>query len=486
MIKKWWQRYEKLPVPVKASLWFVICAVLQKGIGTITTPIFTRIMTPDEYGQFNVFTSWQAIISVFVTLNLNAGVFAQGVVKFAKERAVFVSALQGLCLFLCCVWTIVYLVTESFWNQLFGLTTVQMLSMLLMIWLSAVWGFWSMTQRVDFLYRKVVTLSLIMSVLTPVLGIFMVLNAEDKVTARILSMLAVELLLYTVLFFQQMRQGKVFCSVRYWRYALAFNIPLIPHYLSTVVLSCSDKIMIQQMVGDAEAGIYSLGCSVAVVMSLFNSSLLQTLEPWLYRKISEGKVLDIAPVAYTSFALIAGLNMLLIAFAPEIVAVFAPPAYYEAIWIIPPVTMGVYFTFTYSFFATFEFYFEKTGFIAIATVAGAVVNLGLNYLLIPYFGYVTAGYITLFCYMIYAACHYIFMLRVAKEKFAGVKIYSLPTIVGLTFVFMILAGMFAVSYEVELARYGLLLLLVIVCYVKRNLIKVKVQEILLVKKQAKE
>ena len=140
MIEKWWQRYNTLPIPVKASLWFVVCAVLQKGIGTITTPIFTRIMTPDEYGHFNVFSSWQSIISVFVTLNLNAGVFAQGVVKFAKNRSEFASSLQGLCLMLCLVWSGLYLLAENFWNQLFGLTTVQMLSMLLMIWLSAVWG----------------------------------------------------------------------------------------------------------------------------------------------------------------------------------------------------------------------------------------------------------------------------------------------------------------------------------------------------------
>lgn len=486
MIKKYWQQYENLPVSVKASLWFVICAVLQKGIATITTPIFTRIMTPDEYGQFNVFSSWQGIIGVFVTLNLNAGVFAQGVVKFAKERAVFVSSLQGLCLVLCCIWTVIYLLAESFWNQLFGLTTVQILSMLLMIWLSTVWGFWSMTKRVDFLYRKVVALSLIMSIMTPVLGIFMVLNADDKVTARILSILIVQLLLYTGLFFSQMYWGKTFFSGRYWRYALVFNIPLIPHYLSGVVLASSDRIMIQQMIGDAEAGIYSLGCSVAVVMSLFNGSLMQTLEPWLYRKISEGKVLDIAPVAYTSFVMIAGLNMILIVFAPELVAIFAPPAYYDAIWIIPPVTMGVYFTFTYSFFATFEFYFEKTRFIAIATVLGAVANLVLNYLLLPYFGYVAAGYTTLICYIIYAVSHYIFMQKVAREKFTGVKIYSLANIMVITLVFMFTAGIFAFTYEKIVARYGLLFIMMAFAYAKRQLIMDKIQEILMARKQVKE
>lgn len=486
MIELWLEKYRKLSVPVKASLWFVVCAVLQKGIGTITTPIFTRIMTPDEYGQFNVFGSWQGIISVFVTLNLNAGVFAQGVVKFAKERSVFVSALQGLCLLLCLLWSAVYLMAEDFWNHLFGLTTVQMLYMLLMIWLSAVWGFWSMTQRVDFLYRRVVIISLVMSMLTPILGVVMVLNADDKVIARILSILLVQLILYTGLFIRQMLQGKTFFSAKYWRYALAFNIPLIPHYLSGVVLSSSDRIMIQQMVSNEAAGIYSLGCSVAVVMSLFNGSLMQTLEPWLYRKISERQVKDIAPVAYTSFALIGALNILLIAFAPELVAVFAPPEYYEAIWIIPPVTMGGYFTFTYSFFATFEFYFEKTRFIAIATVAGAVVNLWLNYLLIPYFGYLAAGYTTLLCYMIFAGSHYIFMRHVCKKEFTGIKIYNLRIILGITALFMILGGMFALSYNNVLVRYAMLIFLFAINYYKRQFVIAGIKAIIAARKQAGE
>lgn len=486
MIEKWWQRYNTLPVPVKASLWFVVCAVLQKGIGTITTPIFTRIMTPDEYGQFNVFSSWQSIISVFVTLNLNAGIFAQGVVKFAKNRSEFASSLQGLCLMLCLLWSGIYLLAENFWNQLFGLTTVQMLSMLLMIWLSAVWGFWSMTQRVDFLYRRVVAISLVMSVLTPILGVIMVWNANDRVTARIISILLVQLFLYTGLFFCQMLQGKTFFSAKYWRYALAFNIPLIPHYLSGVVLSSADRIMIQQMVGNDAAGIYSLGCSVAVVMSLFNSSLMQTLEPWLYRKISERRVMDIAPIAYISFSLIGAMNLLLIAFAPELVAIFAPAEYYDAIWIIPPVTMGVYFTFTYSFFATFEFYFEKTVFIAAATVVGAVMNLWMNYLFIPAFGYLAAGYTTLFCYMIFAGSHYAFMQYVCKEKFSGIRIYNLKIILGVTALFMVVGGLFALSYGNVVSRYSMLFLSFILAYYKRQDIKEQVKAIMALKKQAKE
>ena len=40
------------------------------------------------------------------------------------------------------------------------------------------------------------------------------------------------------------KQGKKFFSKKYWKYALKFNIPLIPYYLSQVVFNTSDRIMI--------------------------------------------------------------------------------------------------------------------------------------------------------------------------------------------------------------------------------------------------
>ena len=50
---------------------------------------------------------------------------------------------------------------------------------------------------------------------------------------------------------------------------------------------------------------------------------------------------------------------------------FAPESYIDAIWVIPPIAMSVYFMFAYDLFAKFEFYYEKTKLISFATVMGA-------------------------------------------------------------------------------------------------------------------
>lgn len=482
MLKKIKLKYQNMPVQVRASLWFLICSFLQKGISMLTTPIFTRILTTDEFGKYNVFNSWLGIATIFVSLSLAGGVYTQGLVKYEKDRNVFSSALQGLSSTLVILWTIIYFVFHDFWNALFGLSTVQMLSILIMIWTTAVFNFWSNEQRVEYKYKTLVIITLIVSLAKPITGILFVLLAEDKVTARILGLVLVELIAYSGLFVLQMKRGKTFVSAKYWKYALLFNLPLVPHYLSQIVLSSADRIMISNMIGDSEAGIYSLAYALSSIMLLFNTALMQTLSPWIYQKIKSNKIKEIEVVAYTSLIVIAVVNLLLILLAPEAVAVFAPKTYREAIYVIPPVAISVYFMYTYDLFAKFAFYYEKTKLIMAASIIGAVLNIVLNWIFIDLFGYIAAGYTTLVCYVIYSIAHYNLMNWVCREKCGGIKPYELKKILTISVPFTVMGFGFLMTYDYPMIRYGILAVFVIGSFVFRKKILHLANQLISIKK----
>ena len=472
------KKYVSLQLPVRASLWFFICSVLQKSISVITTPIFTRLMSTAEYGQYNVFNSWLNIITVFVSLHMYNAVYTQGLIKFDKERNVFSSSIQGLTLVLSVAWTFFYVISRDFWNNITGLTTVQMLAMLCMIWATSVFNFWAAEQRVNLSYMKLVTLTLIVSVAKPIIGILFVYNANDKVTARILGLALVELIGYTGLFFAQMKQGKIFYSAKFWKYSLLFCIPLVPHYLSQSVLNGADKIMIQRMVGNSEAGIYALAYSLSQLMLMVNQALIQTVNPWIYQKIKDRKVKEISKVAIPCLAIVGVMNIILICFAPEIVSIFAPATYYNAIWIIPPVALSGYFTFAYSLFVDFEFYYEKRSYIVIATFISAVLNIVLNYIFINIFGYYAAGYTTLVCYMIYTFGHYLFMKKIIRENLDDVELYNPKTLLLMTIGILIVGLMMLFTYKLPVVRYGIILLIALNTFIKRRQIINTVNNIL--------
>lgn len=138
------------------------------------------------------------------------------------------------------------------------------------------------------------------------------------------------------LFFQSCDSGRV-CTVHlccilqekchtlfnkaYWKEAFIFNITLVPYLLSTSILNQADRIMINSMVGAAEAAIYSVAYSVAMLMQLLNNAVSDAFIPWMYRRLKAKEYKVIEPVTNKLLILVAGTNILLILFAPEVIAI---------------------------------------------------------------------------------------------------------------------------------------------------------------------
>lgn len=476
------QSKKNLSVQAKAAFWALICGVIQKGINVVTIPIFTRIMSTEEFGQYNVFSSWYNVLLIVISLRICFGVFTQGLVKFEENKKSFASAMQGLTFVLVLIWTIIYLAFREYWNCLFSLNTVQMLAMLLMIWVVSAFELWAAVQKNEYRYKMMLTVTLVVSFLGPVLGIlFIQIFPASKVTARILGMLIVEVAIYVFLFIFQIFQGKTFFDKKYWKYALSFNLPLVPHFLSQVLLNSADRIMIEKMIGASEAGIYALAYSVSMVLWIINNAISQTLTPWMYRKIKAKELQDMSSVAYTSLIVIAVGNFFLIALAPEAVKLFAPAQYYDAIWVIPPVAISVYYMFCYDLFSKFAFYFEKRLFITMASVVAAILNIILNYICIQKFGYIAAGYTTLVCYMICALGHYLFMNKVCNEFCDNKHPYNFKVIIMISTIFTMCGMLMLFTYSNVFIRYLIIAFFIIVVLALRKRIILAIRQLLTIK-----
>ena len=156
------------------------------------------------------------------------------------------------------------------------------------------------------------------------------------------------------------------------------------------------------------------------------------------------------------------------AFAPEVIRVFAGKKYMDAIYVIPPVAASVFFIFLYSLFSTIEYYYQKTGFIAIATCVCAVLNLVLNYFGIKMYGYYAAGYTTLICYVCLAFFHYIFYKKALKEVGNEKNMYDVKLIVSLSAIVIAIMIIMALTYSQTWIRYGLLIAIVCVSIIFKN------------------
>jgi len=463
-------KYNSLSAPIKASFWFLLCSFLQKGIAMLTTPVFTRIMTEEAYGQFAVYNSWYQIFLAIVSLNFAAGVFTRGLVKNDTDQDTYASSLVGLSTICIGVGFLIYLLFHRAINSFTELSLFLGIMMFAEIWSCTIFQFWSNKERVNYKYIRLVIVTVIYVIARPLMGMVFVLlaDSEKQVESRAFATSLVCAILFSVLFIEIAIKGKKLYHKRYWIHALKFNIPLLPHYLSQILLNQSDKIMIDRLCGSTQAAYYSVAYSIAMVLLILNTSITGTLNPWIYKTIKAGEYHRIGKVSYVILALIAVCNCLLVAVAPELMRLMAPKSYYEAVWLIPPLTVGVYFIFLYSLFATFEYYFEKTLHIAFASVLGAILNFVLNYFAIKAFGYIAAGYTTLICYIVFVFLHYYFMRKVSKQYMDNYKVYDVKIILLIGFGLLAMSALMMCAFDFWYIRYCAVLLMGIILIVFRN------------------
>lgn len=452
------KKYKKIPDPVKASLWFTICSIIQKGISFITMPIFTRLLSTSEYGMFSVYQSWYFIISIFATLNLSYGVFNNGLTKFNNKEE-FTSSMLGLSTSITIVLTLIATVFHNTISKLFDMPIIYVYFILLECLLYPALSLWSARQRYEYKYQKLIVVTLIMAILNPITGIVCVLLARNRELARIASYVVVESIVALVFYIKIFRDGKKFLSKDFWKYALLFNIPLIPHYLSQTVLNQADRIMIGSMIGKSEAAIYSVAYNISMMMTIITTAINNSFIPYTYKCLKEGQYEKIRKNSTLLLIIIGTTCVFAMAFCPELIYIVGGEEYYSAIYVMPSITASVYFMFLYPLFGNIEFFYENTKFIATASCLAAVVNVILNYIFIGIFGYYAAGYTTLVCYIISALAHYYFHKKLLKKNLKeNLSIYSEKAILIISVIVLIGMLSMLLLYRYMLLRYAFIMI----------------------------
>ena len=439
-LKKLKTKYFSLSVAVRAAVWFTFCNLLQKGITMISMPIFTRLLTTEQYGEFTVYQSWYSIINIIVTFNLSGNLILNGMSKYENRRNEFISSIQTLssCITIC--FFIAYLIFHNFFNHIFGLSTLFMVTMFAQMLFEPAYLFWSQRQRYEYKYKGLVIVTLITSSLGPIIGVIAVLSTQYKAEARVISFAIVQICAGLIFYIIQSIRGKTFFNKEFWRFALSFSIPLIPHYLSQIVLGQSDRIMIDKMIGASEAAIYGVSYNLAAVITLFVNAINNSFVPTLYESLKSKKCENIKKVAAFLAIFMAGL-MCIYAFS--------------------------IFTFIYLFYVNVEFYFEKTNYVMFVSVLGAVVNIILNLVFIKKYGFIAAGYTTVFSYIVFCFAHYLLYKYIAKKEKTG-NVYNdgIFMILGIAVLaFMLIC---ILLYKFNIVRYILIALIALFAVIFRK------------------
>ena len=467
MIKKAIEKYHRMPMQVKLTLWTFVCMCIQKGISIITVPIFTRMMSTEQYGQYSVYISWMNIFSIITSLRLYAGVYNKGLTKYKNDKNGFALSMQYTTTIITIVVYIIYIIFHQTINELTEMSTFVMTLMFLELLFTPSVSFWTVRQRYDFRYKPVVLATLFLAIINPAIGILAVKLSSDKGIARVVSYASVQIAFGSIFYVVNLVKGHYKFNRKYAKFAIKFNLPLIPHYFSEYVLNQSDRIMIQKLVGLSAAGVYSVAYSAGMLLTIVSSSINQALVPWLYQSLDARRFKDINKTIITlAFMILLPISMFM-ALSPEIVLILAGSQYYEAVKVMAPITGSIVFLFLYTLFANVEFYYDKNMFTMYISMIGAILNIILNFIFIKLLGFWAAGFTTFFCYGVYCLGHYLFMEHIFY-KAEGQHLVDKKMVLIITVLLVVIMMTFYLLNGFAILRYLVLLALLFVVIINKN------------------
>lgn len=462
------EKWRALPPAAKASTAYLICNIVQKCLSFFTMPLFTNLLTEEQYGQVLVYGSWSGILSIALTLNLAYGSFSTAMVKFEEERDSYISSIQGICLVLSALFFVIYLPFRTFWNGLLELPTPFVVVLVMDIFFNTVILLWCGKKQFEYRYVGVVAITMLQVLTVIGLSYAMIMHTEEKGYARILGGAIPAVLIGGTLFVVNLVKGKKLFSKVYWKYALGFNIPLLAYYFSQVIFNQSDRIMISHMVGTDKAALYGVACSLATVLSFVMNAINSSYIPWFYGKLKTGAQRENQRISMGIALLLAILLSGVIWFAPEIILIFSNRNYVEAANVVPPVAISTFLLFYAQLFINVEFYHEQKGILVWASVGAAVTNLVLNWIYIPKFGYVAAAYTTLVSYILFAFCNCLAMKKLLRAKGISDDAYDYRNLILLFIAFCVTSFLGNWLYPHLLVRIVVSALVLVVVWIKRQ------------------
>lgn len=449
----WGGKKKKKASMVEIAAIYTVTNFINKGITFLTTSLFIRFMTKDEYGQFSNIASWTSILIIIATADLY-GSITRAKYDFGEEIAEYLSSITLLGNIMT---VILYGIVEynmGFFERIFSIEAryIRFIFLYLMFW-PAVQNLQKKSQIYSE-YKSVIAISCISLFSTISVSVSLIVLLENKLMARVVGNYFVGSLFGMLLWVYILARGR-FIKWKHCIFGLKLCLPLIPHSLAGTLLVSSDRIIINKLCGAEDAALYSLAYTISMIASLFLHSLNQAWIPWMYDRMQEGKghMINRASIIYIWLFAVFIMEIMLV--APEILLVFGGKEYYEARFVIAPVVMAVQLQFAYTLYVNIEFYCKKVYFISAGTLAATVINIVLNYILIPKEGYIAAAYTTILGYMFMVLFHY---LTVAGQCREYVNIYhrrSLILSILLLFCMMVTC---LFLYQYILARYVVALL----------------------------
>lgn len=420
----------------KSVVWQLAGKFALQGITFFTTPIFTRLLSPSDYGYTSLYMSWSVILGLIVGLQ-TCGSLQNALLKYSKEEQErYCSSVMSISFLSFLVCLIIALVFNNSLSTLLSLRKDLIILLVCQSFANYIVAFYVDKCNSLKQVEKSTFLSVVQTVFSILLSLFFVfVFKNDKAVAKIYGNAIPVVIVGFVILIIIYVKGKCFWNWSYNKFCFTLTFPLIFHGIGHLVFSQSDRIMLQKMMDSKTLGIYSVSFSLCSVLSIIYSALNSAWLPFYYDLKMENQREEILyhSKRYIKFFTVLTLGFMLL--ASDVFNIMAPVSYKEGLRVIPLFVCSHFFNFLYLFPINFEFYHEKTKLISMVTFSAAVINIVINWILIPSYGIFGAAVGTLCAHILLFIFHEIIARVMGKYdyEYRNPLLFIIPIIIVILF-----------------------------------------------------
>lgn len=420
--------------------------VLVKASGFFLIPLYTRVLTPADYG----IVGYLQVFSSLLVVVLGFG-FSGAQIRYYFEhrdesetigRFMFTINVTTILVFVVlCVPVIAYGSIRG-WSigseniPFYPFMSITLGTVLLSVLMKLVTSSYRMRQ--NFLGIMLIKIStfLLTTSFTILLVVYFRQGALGRVAGNALGLF----IIFIPIYYLYARHFKPSFSTAALKYSVIYGVPIVLHSLMGVIHNSIDRLMLERYLPMSELGIYTLGASVAAVLQMFVTAFNQAYQPSYYQLMESGHE-SIEKQIVTTFKfwlrLITLATCIGIAFGGPFLTVFAGQRFQEVSKIFPLLLISVYAGSFYFFFSSPIFFYKKTRILPFITGSSALINIVMNLLLIPRYGIHGASLATTISHIWISVVAYMIGNRLYRLKWPIITILSSITLVVLMYMFQL-------------------------------------------------
>lgn len=383
-------------------------SVLNRLIGFILLPLYTRFLTTVDYGISSLLLVTSSVAVIIGQLGIGSAIFREVIYNGRDESETESTALLFLIVEGLLFFGVLILFSEQISRLIFS--DVSQTLLLRMTFLTGFMQMLLVVLMARLRIREQSSLYSAISVSRFLVGtgfnIYFVAIRQLGVTGLVLATLgntAIFCLISLVILFRNL---KITFSVPALRNMLRYSAPLVPGNLASLVMTSADRYFLQHYASTSEVGLYSLGYKIGLVMNMIIQAVQLAWPAQMFEIMKEPDAERKFSRIFTIY--IVGLGFISLGFsvlARELLVVMTTPEFYSASTIIPMVLLS-YLFYGARFMTNMGLVREnKLKYASLVIFGTAVLNLGLNFWLIPRYGMLGAAWATFISYAVLLLAH---------------------------------------------------------------------------------